>query len=115
MNIKKRLRLRQFNTWEFNCDECCLKSEKECSGDKEFCAIKYDHTVIREHRARGNKYQGVKADFAEELTSGSADANQTEKLTSVKVNEPKNDCNKPVEPSELCGQGRCWECPRTLC
>lgn len=66
-------KLSKFNDLEFNCDECCLKKNKECRGDKEYCAIKYDkiHEVQRK----------LAAD----------------------------------QPIELCGQGRCMECPRTLC
>ena len=81
-----RKKLRHFNREEYNCDMCCLK-DHECQGDKEYCAVKYDSVEVIRH----SKKQPVE-----------------------QTNDEK-DVTKPVEPSSLCGQGRCMECPRTLC
>ena len=109
MRTRQRLhKLKHFNNWEFNCDECCLKNEHECPGDKEFCAIKYDHTVIREHRVHGNKYKGCNDDLFDEIDFSHGIPSETQATEN-------NNFNRPIEPAELCGQGRCMECPHTLC
>ncbi len=98
LNRKNMHKLRHF---EFNCDQCCLKNDQDCPGDKEFCAIKYDHTVIREHHISRKKYKGVNDELMDEVDFSHGIPNEPEVPTDT--------------PKELCGQGRCMECPRTLC
>lgn len=95
-----RKRLRHFNREEYNCDMCCLK-DHECEGNKEYCAVKYDSVeVLRHSKKQSTEQQPVEQQPVE---------------PDVKKTTTQKDVTKPVVPSSLCGQGRCMECPRTLC
>ena len=113
--IRKKLRL--FNP-EYNCDSCCLK-DHECEGNKEYCAVKYDSVeVIRHHKKDTEVVEQQPVEPVVEQPTVEKDVTKpiepvvepvVEKTTTEK------DVTKPVVPSSLCGQGRCMECPRTLC
>jgi len=96
--IRKKLRL--FNP-EYNCDSCCLK-DHECEGNKEYCAVKYDSVEVIRHHKKDTEV---------------VEQQPVEPVVEPVVEQPtvEKDVTKPIEPSSLCGQGRCMECPRTLC
>lgn len=87
--IRKKLRL--FNP-EYNCDICCLKGE--CQNEKEYCAVKYDTVEVIHHRKQPKQ--------------------QPEPAVEQQPAEKQEQTQTDI-PSSLCGQGRCMECPRTLC
>lgn len=54
MNRRIMQKLRHFNT-EYNCDCCCLKENKECNADKEYCAVKFDTVEVVHHKKAEDK------------------------------------------------------------
>ena len=113
-----RKKLRHFNREEYNCDMCCLK-DHECEGNKEYCAVKYDSVeVIRHHKKDTEVVEQQPVEPVVEQPTVEKDVTKTIEPVVEPVVEKtttEKDVTKPVVPSSLCGQGRCMECPRTLC